>query len=151
MIHESHEGHEKVQAERLPLSPDAADSHDRILFKEESYAIQGAIFEVHRELGCGFLEAVYQECLERELTLRAIPFAAKPALAIRYKGELLQQSYQPDVICFGSIILELKAVRELAPEHQAQILNYLKASGLRLGLLVNFASHPQVTIKRFVR
>jgi GxxExxY protein len=133
------------------MSPAARDSHDKILFKDESYAIQGAIIEVYRELGCGFLEAVYQECLERELALRAIPFVSRPALAIRYKGELLKQTYQPDVICCGTIILELKAVRELAPEHQAQVLNYLKVTGLRLGLLVNFASHPQVTIKRFVR
>ncbi len=125
------------------------EEHEKIIFKEESYAIQGAIFEVYREMGPGFVEPVYQECLEIELTRREIPFVPQQHLQLIYKGEVLKQVYIPDAICFGQIIVELKAVRELAPEHSAQIINYLKATGMKLGLLVNFASHPKVTIKRF--
>lgn len=122
----------------------------QILFKEECFAIQGAVFEVYREMGCGFLEAVYQECLERELRMCKVPFDARPELQLSYKGSHLQQKYQPDLICFDSIIVELKAVKEIASEHQAQILNYLKATEMKLGMLVNFGSYPKVTIKRFV-
>jgi GxxExxY protein len=139
MNHERHERHE------------SGEKGERILFKEESYAIQGAIFEVYREMGSGFLEAVYQECLEKEFQRRGIPYRAKPELKLCYKGEPLVQTYEPDFICYGQIIVELKAVRELAPDHAAQVLNYLKATGMRLGFLVNFCSHPKVTIKRYVR
>jgi len=121
-----------------------------LLFKDESYAIQGAIFEVYREMGCGFLEAVYQECLQRELRERNIPFVTQPVLSLRYKGDNLEQCYQPDLICYDKIILELKAVKEIAPVHEAQLHNYLKASGLRLGLLVNFGHYPKVEIKRII-
>lgn len=117
---------------------------------EESYAIQGAVFEVYREMGNGFLEAVYQECLERELVAKSIPFTAQTELALNYKGSLLKQTYKPDFICFEKIIVELKAVKELAPEHKAQIINYLKATGLRLGLLVNFGSRPKAQIERII-
>jgi GxxExxY protein len=127
------------------------ESPEKILFKEEVYAIQGAIFEVYREMGCGFLEAVYQECLEKELRLRGIPFVAQQELKLSYKGEALEQTYKPDIICYGQIILELKAVKAIAPEHQAQILNYLKATGHRLGLIINFGHHPKVEIARFAR
>ena len=120
-----------------------------IIFKEESYAIQGAIFEVYREMGCGFLEAVYQECLEKELAKQKIPFVSQPELKLFYKKEELKKTYKPDLICFGLIIVELKAVKEIAPEHEAQILNYLKAASMKLGLLVNFGSYPKSTIKRF--
>ncbi|KGE89484.1 MAG: GxxExxY protein [Phaeodactylibacter xiamenensis] len=121
---------------------------DRIIYKAEGYAIQGAIFEVYREMGCGFLETVYQECLERELTSRQIPFIAQAELQLSYKGEALQQRYRPDLICYGKIIVELKAVRQIAPEHQAQLLNYLKATNMKLGLLVNFGSYPKADIVR---
>lgn len=122
--------------------------HNTIIFKDECYAIQGAIFEVYREMGCGFLEAVYQECLEKELQKRNIPFIAQQALRLTYKGSQLQQTYRPDFICFGQIIVELKAVKEIAPEHKAQVINYLKATGIRLGMLVNFGSHPKASITR---
>ncbi|MCF6218187.1 MAG: GxxExxY protein [Gammaproteobacteria bacterium] len=122
----------------------------KLLFKDEAYAIQGAIFEVYREMGCGFLEAVYQECLQRELSDRNIPFVTQPILSLSYKGNNLEQRYQPDVICYDKIILELKAVQEIAPAHEAQLHNYLKASGLRLGLLVNFGHYPKVQIKRII-
>jgi GxxExxY protein len=119
-----------------------------ILFREECYAIQGAVFEVYREMGSGFLEAVYQECMEKELRVRSIPFIAKQGLKLTYKGALLAQSYKPDLICYDSIIVELKALKELESRHEAQALNYLKATGLKLALLVNFGSHPKATIKR---
>lgn len=123
--------------------------HEKILFKDESYKIQGAIFEVYREMGCGFLEAVYQECLEKELTQRGIPFVAQQELQLTYKGENLRQTYKPDLICYGQIIVELKAAKEIAPEHKAQVINYLKATNMKLGLLINFGSHPKVQIERF--
>ncbi len=109
---------------------------------------RGAIFEVYREMGCGFLEAVYQECLEYELARRGIPFVAQPELWLNYKGEQLRQTYKPDFICFNKIIVELKAVTEVKPEHQAQVINYLKATGIRLGLLVNFGAKPKATVER---
>lgn len=121
-----------------------------LLYKEEAYAIQGAVFEVYREMGSGFLEAVYQECLAREFRLRGVPFTAQQELALAYKGEPLEQTYRPDFICYDSIIVELKAVKETAPEHQAQVFNYLKATGLRLGLLVNFGHYPKATVQRIV-
>ena len=122
-----------------------------LLFEDESFVIRGACFEVYKEMGCGFLEAVYQECLVRELRLRGIPFVAQPELKLIYKGEVLEQSYRPDFICFGQVLIELKAVKSIAPEHQAQLLNYLKATELRLGLIVNFGHFPQVEIERFAR
>ena len=119
--------------------------------KDEGYAILGAVFEVYQEMGCGFLEAVYQECLERELHLRQVPFITQPVLSIAYKGHPLRQSYQPDLICFDKIVLELKAVSELAPEHRAQLHNYLKATGLPVGYLINFGHYPKVEFERIVR
>ncbi|MEI6525430.1 MAG: GxxExxY protein [Planctomycetota bacterium] len=121
-----------------------------ILFKDECYAIQGAIFEVYREMGCGFLESIYQECLERELRSRNIPFVTQPYLRLTYKGELLQQTFKPDLICYSQIIVELKAVKAIAPEHIAQVINYLKATGMKLGLLVNFGDYPKATVQRLV-
>jgi GxxExxY protein len=122
-----------------------------ILFKAESYALIGACFEVYNEKGCGFLEPVYQECLEIELGLIEIPFCAQPGLELSYKGRRLKQRYVPDFICFRQIIVELKAVTELANEHRAQVHNYLKATGYRLGLLVNFGHYPKLEYERIVR
>lgn len=118
-------------------------------YKEECYNIQGAVFDVYRIMGCGFLESVYQECLELELKNRGIPFVSQQELVLNYKGHVLVQTYKPDLICYGEIILELKSVGELAREHEAQLLNYLHASGLTLGLLINFGHYPGVEIKRF--
>ena len=120
-----------------------------LLYPGEVYAIQGAIFEVNREMGAGFLEGVYHECLALELEARRLPFVSKPALSLSYKGATLSQTYQPDFICFDRIVLELKACRELAPEHRAQVMNYLRATGLRLGLLVNFGAVPKARVERF--
>ena len=121
-----------------------------LLFEKETYAIRGAVFEVYRELGCGFLESVYQECLEKELLIRSIPFVSQPQLDLYYKGEKLNQFCKPDFVCFDNIILELKALSKISSDHQAQILNYLKAGRMKLGMLINFGSHPKVTIDRFV-
>ncbi len=109
-----------------------------ILFKDEFYAIIGARFEVYNDMGSGFLEAVYQECLEIELGLRGIPSVPRNRLRLTYKSRMLEQTYEPDFHCFGKIILEIKAASDLTDEHRAQVHNYLKATGHRLGLLVNF-------------
>jgi GxxExxY protein len=121
-----------------------------LLLKAETYAIRGATFEVYNEMGCGFLEAVYQECMEKELAAKGIPFVAQKQLKLNYKGDPLHQTYKPDLICYGSIIVELKALSETVGEHQAQVLNYLKATGMKLGLLVNFGCYPKATVERFV-
>lgn len=118
------------------------------LYKEEAFALQGAIFEVYRTLGCGFLEAVYQKALEVEFTQRNIPFTSQKEIEVEYKGIKLEQSYRVDFICFEKIILELKAVQNLLPEHEAQLQNYLRATKMRVGLLVNFGHYPKVEIKR---
>jgi GxxExxY protein len=126
------------------------EQHERVLYAEEVFLIQGAVFEVNKEMGAGFLEAVYQECLAMEFRERRIPFMAGQSLSLSYKGKRLQQFYVPDFICFERVIVEIKAIRELAPEHRAQVLNYLRATGLRLGLLVNFGSSPKAQIERLV-
>ena len=120
------------------------------LFKEESYKIVGACFEVYREKGCGFLEPVYQECLEIELRAQGIPFVTQRPLALTYKGTPLRCTYQPDFICYDKIVLEIKAMKEVSDEHRAQVLNYLKATRLTLGLLVNFGHFPKIEIERIV-
>lgn len=122
-----------------------------VLFKEESYKIVGSCFEVYNELGCGFLEAVYQESLQIEFELQGISYVAQGELQLSYKGKRLKSTYVPDFICFGSIIVEIKAVKELTNEHRAQVHNYLKATGFRLGLLVNFGQHPKLQYERIVR
>ncbi len=121
----------------------------KLMLEDETYMIRGSVFDVYKEMGSGFLEAIYQECLEKEFTIRKVPFAAQPELKLCYKGEILQQTYRPDFICYEKIVLEIKAVKNIAPEHKAQIINYLKATNLQLGLLINFCSHPKVQIERF--
>jgi len=123
---------------------------NELLFREECYAIQGAVFEVYREMGYGFLEAVYQECLENEFRKRDIPFVSQKELKLFYKGEELKQTYRPDLICHEKIIVELKALRDLTGEHRSQVLNYLKGTGLRLGLLVNFGSSQKAIVERII-
>jgi GxxExxY protein len=122
-----------------------------ILFKEESYKVVGACFEVYNEMGCGFLEAVYQECVEFEFADQQIPFIAQKQLRLKYKNHELKSVYIPDAICFQKIIVELKAVKELTNEHRAQVHNYLKATGYRLGLLLNFGHFPKLQYERIVR
>jgi len=121
-----------------------------ILFKDESYKIMGALFEVYREMGCGFLESVYQECVEFELANQSIPFVAQVPLNLKYKQHSLKSTYVPDAICYEKIVLELKAVNQLGDQHRAQIHNYLKATELRLGIIVNFGHYPKLEYERIV-
>ncbi|MEI6421992.1 MAG: GxxExxY protein [Lentisphaerota bacterium] len=122
----------------------------KLIYEQETYSIRKAIFEVYREMGCGFLEAVYQECLEKEFTKSSVPFISQQELKLCYKGEPLRQIYKPDFICFNKIIIEIKAVKDLSDEHRAQVMNYLKATGNKLALLVSFGHYPDVEIERFI-
>jgi GxxExxY protein len=123
---------------------------ETLLYKDECYRIQGCIFEVNRKLGSGFLEAVYQEALEIELEKGSIPFEAQKALPIYYDGKRMKQTYRADFVCFGNIIVEIKAAAKLGDVHKAQVINYLAATGFRLGLLVNFGAHPKAEILRII-
>jgi GxxExxY protein len=116
---------------------------------ERTYKIIGAALEVHRELGCGFLEGVYQEAMERELGARKIPFQSQPTVQISYKGKPLNKTYQPDLICFDEVIVEIKAISGLSGLEEAQVINYLKATGLKVGLLINFGT-KSLEHRRFV-
>ena len=121
-----------------------------LLLKEEVYRIVGCAIEVHRVLGNGFLEAVYQEALERELRQAGIPFRAQIELSITYKDTLLRKTYCADILCFDSIIVELKSAKAIGAIEEAQVINYLKATGLRVGLLLNFGMPGRLDWKRFV-
>lgn len=121
-----------------------------IILADESYRIIGACFEVYKDKGSGFLEAVFQECLELELGDQGIPFQAQPQLPLAYKGRPLKTRYVADFVCYEKVIVELKAVEKLADEHRAQLLNYLNATGHRLGLLVNFGHYPKLERERMV-
>lgn len=134
-----------------PQEMQKARKNTEFLYERESYLIRGACFEVYKEMGPGFLEAVYQECLAKEFARQKIPFVPQRKLSLNYKGERLSQTYAPDFICFEKIIIEIKGTRQLAPEHKAQVLNYLKATGLKLGLLVNFGHYPKIQIERLAR
>jgi len=122
-----------------------------ILFKDESYKIMGAMFEVYKEMGCGFLEPVYQECIEFEMTDQQIPFVPQVQLRLNYKIHQLKSKYIPDAICYEQIVLEIKAVKEITDQHRAQVHNYLKATGYRLGILANFGHYPKLQYERIVR
>ncbi|RME04000.1 MAG: GxxExxY protein [Bacteroidetes bacterium] len=120
------------------------------LYKDETYRIIGCAMEVHRHLGCGFLEAVYQEAMEIEYQKQGIPYYREKVLEIQYKGIPLQKTYIADFVCYDKIIVELKALNSLSSEHLAQVLNYLKATGYRLGLLINFGAES-LQYKRIIR
>ena len=121
-----------------------------LIYKEESYKIIGACMEVHKELGCGFLEAVYQEALEIEFKNQGIPYEREKELKIYFKGIELRKRYNADFICYDKIIVEVKALSALISDHEAQLLNYLKTTGYKLGLLVNFGEQS-LKYKRMVR
>ncbi len=123
----------------------------QLLLKDEVYSIVGSAIEVHRELGAGFLEAVYQEALEIEMECRGTPFEAQKPLPIYYKGRRLKKEYVADLVCYDQVVVELKALDRLTTKEESQILNYLKATGLRVGLLINFGSTGQLEWKRRVR
>ena len=122
-----------------------------LLLKDEVYAIVGAAIDVHRELGSGFLEAVYQEAMELELTSRAIPFEPQKELCIYYKGRCLDKKYFADIVCYGTVLVELKAMNQIGSKEEAQMLNYLKATGLRVGIIINFGDEGRLDWKRLVR
>jgi GxxExxY protein len=149
--HEIHEQNKEQGSYEIREQQGQPEKVERILYKEESFAVQGAVFEVYREIGCGFLEAVYQECLEKELRRRGIPFQSQVQLVLTYKNEQLIQTYKPDLICYGKMIVEIKAVKDIGDDHRAQMFNYLKATGMRLGLLVNFGHSPRATVERIVK
>lgn len=114
--------------------------NDKIIYRTESYNLIGAAIEVHKQIGCGFTEPIYQEAFEEELRLRGIPFQREKTINVTYKGKVLSKNFRPDFVCYEKIIVELKAVSEFTDEHIAQVYNYLKASGLELGILLNFAT-----------
>jgi GxxExxY protein len=122
---------------------------ENYIYKDECYNIIGACMEVHNILGAGFLEAVYNEALSLEFSKREIPYLPDKRLDVFYKGEKLNKFYIADFVCYGEIIIEIKAMDGIVDEHMAQVLNYLKATGLRLGLLVNFGS-SKLQYKRII-
>lgn len=119
--------------------------------KEQSYAINGAAMNVYNALGHGFLEVVYQEALELEFIKRGIPYEREKELKIFYEGKELRQTYKADFVCYGDIILELKAVAHLDDSHRSQVFNYLKATGFKLGLLYNFGHYNGLEWERKIR
>jgi len=119
-----------------------------LIYKDESFKIIGACFEVYNHSGFGFTEPVYQECLRHEFTLQGIPFVAQPELPLTYKGIELAQKFRPDFVCFGKIVVEIKSVSSLTHAHRAQTINYLHATGFELGLLINFGQFPKLVHER---
>lgn len=144
MVHDSHEIDEREMDKSY-------GNQEKILYKQECYVVQGAVFEVYREMGYGFLEAVYHECLAREFRIAGIPYKSQVDLSLCYKGEMLRQTYKADFIVYDKIILELKATKETTADHRAQVSNYLKATGYRLGLLINFGHIPRATVERIIK
>lgn len=120
-----------------------------LIYKDEVFKIIGTAMEVHKELGNGFFEAVYQEAFELELKNQNIPFSREEEIAIYYKSQKLRKRYRIDFICFDTIIVELKALTDLTTENEAQVLNYLKASTYKVGVLINFGT-KSLQYKRFV-
>jgi GxxExxY protein len=123
---------------------------NEMMFKEEVYAIVGAAMDVYWQLGRGFQEPVYQEALGMEFRRRRIPFESKHEIFIFYKGEALKKKYEADFICYGGIIIELKALEALSNKEVGQLLNYMKATGHNLGLLINFGSPVRLEWRRYV-
>ena len=121
-----------------------------LIYPEESYKIIGACFNVYKEKGCGFTEPVYQECLEIELEHQEIQFEAQKKLKLIYRGKELEKTFKSDFICYNKLIVEIKAVSNLINEHRVQLLNYLNATKMKLGLLVNFGHYPKLEYQRLI-
>ena len=121
-----------------------------LILKDEVYAIVGAAIEVYNQLGSGFLESVYQEALEVEFTARGIPFRSQIPIRVRYKGRELRRPFIADFVCYGSVIVELKAIRQTTDVDEAQVLNYLRATDFRLGLLINFGDPGRLDWTRVI-
>ncbi|HBE65776.1 MAG TPA: GxxExxY protein [Rhodopirellula baltica] len=120
------------------------------MFKQEGYDLMGAAFEVYNQLGYGMAEEIYQSALEVELGLRGISFVAQTELRVYFKGHLLTPKYRPDLLAFGGIVVELKALKELCPDHEAQLFNYMRIARKRVGYLINFGKKGDLEWKRFV-
>lgn len=125
------------------------DSKDKIVYKEESFKIIGACMKVHRSLGAGFLEAVYEEALEKEFQIQKIPFKKQVKLELYYDNQKLKKQYRADFLCYDTIILEIKAVSQIPIAFNAQLKNYLKCTKMELGMLINFGT-PSLTYKRII-
>lgn len=121
-----------------------------LIYADECYKIIGSCFEVYKDKGSGFLESVYQECLEIEFHHQGISSESQKELSLSYRGQILKQTYKPDFLCFGKIIVEIKALSGIIDEFRAQILNYLNATKYKLDLLVNFGHHPKLEYERIV-
>ena len=121
-----------------------------LLFREEVYAIVGAGFEVYNQLGPGFLEAVYQEALEVEFTQRKIPFVPQQEIRVIYKGLPLKKLFVADFLIYGKVIVEIKAIDHLTPREFSQVINYLKATGSQLGVVINFGAEKEMEWKRLL-
>lgn len=119
-------------------------------FQQEGYLLMAAVFEVHNEIGGGLSEEIYQESLEHELFLRGIPFQSHQELAIHYKGKELNKRYIPDLYVYGAVVVELKAVSRLLPEHEAQLFNYMRLSHKRVGYLINLAAVRKAEWRRYI-
>jgi len=132
------------------LDQEELTNETNVIYKEECYHIYHCIYNVHNKLGNGFLESVYQEALEIEFRKEKIPFESQKMIHIYYDDKPLTQFFKADIVCYGKILLELKAVTKINNEHKAQLMNYLSATKIKLGLLVNFGTHPKVEICRIV-
>lgn len=121
-----------------------------LIYAQESYKIIGACFNVYKTMGCGFLEAIYQECLEIEFEFQHIPFKAQDEIKLQYRGRKLKHGFKPDFFCYDKIIVEIKAVSHLIDDHRAQLINYLSATQVELGLLFNFGHYPKVEFERLI-
>jgi GxxExxY protein len=139
-----------MQPRQLCVEPQMARMNADLQRDPETYAIIGAAMEVHRELGNGFLEAVYQDALQIEFKQRCIPFQREQSVPVLYKGVALGAPYRADFVCHGSVIVELKAIKALTDVETAQVLHYLKATGFGRALLINFAT-PRLDYKRFIQ
>ena len=122
-----------------------------LLYRAETFVLIGACYEVYNHMGFGFVEAVYQECLEIEFRQRRVPVLVQPLIELHYKDARLEQTYRPDFTCYEKIVLEIKSVSEITDQHRSQVHNYLKATRFRLGLLMNFGAHPKLDYERIIR
>ena len=120
------------------------------MFEQEGYQLMGAVFEVYNQLGYGMAEEIYQQSLEIELSLRQIPFVPKHELLVFYKDRQLDTRYKPDLLVFGGIVVELKAVSQLTADHEAQLFNYMRIARQTVGYLINFGRAGGVEWKRFI-
>lgn len=125
------------------------DAANKILYKEESFAIIGACMKVHRSLGAGFLEAVYEEALEKEFNIQKIPFKRQVKLSLYYNQELMKKQFRADFVCYDTIVIEIKAVSQIPVTFYTQLTNYLKCTNMELGMLINFGT-PSLTYKRMI-